>query len=115
MKPFRRYRDWQPGEFVLAYCDTSWGGLDFSAGQFVSKDRIDIPLVYHARGLASDMTPLIHDELERIADLTQVPPVISYERNNGGVAELERLNRLNRNGKYRFYTQYTNVGDTQRS
>lgn len=110
MNPFRRYREWQPNEFVLVYADTSWGGLDYSATQFLSKDKIDVPLVYHARGLASDMTPLIHDELERIADVTKVQPVISYERNNGGVAELERLKRLNRNGKYRIYTQYTNVG-----
>jgi hypothetical protein len=54
-------------------------------------------------GLASDMTPLIHEELEYIADVTQVQPVISYERNNGGIAELERLKRLNKNGKYKIY------------
>lgn len=110
MNPFRKYRNWQSGEFVLCYCDTSWGGLDYSAGQFLSKDKIDIPLVYHARGLASDMTPLIHQELEHIADVTGVQPVVSYERNNGGVAELERLMRLNRNGKYKIYTQYSNLG-----
>lgn len=110
---FRRYRKWQPGEFVLVYADTSWGGLDYSAAQFLSKDKIDVPLVYHSRGLASDMTPLIHEELEHIAGVTGVQPVISYERNNGGIAELERLKRLNRNGKYKIYTQYTNVGRDQ--
>jgi hypothetical protein len=115
MNPFRRYRKWQEGEFVLAYCDTSWGGLDYSAGQFLSKDRLDVPLVYHARGLASDMTPLIHQELEYIADTTKVQPVISYERNNGGVAELERLKRLNKNGKYRIYTQYSKLGLDERT
>jgi hypothetical protein len=110
MNAFRRYRNWEAGEFVLVYCDTSWGGLDYSAGQFLSKDKIDVPVVYHARGLASDMTPLIHQELEYIADVTKVQPVISYERNNGGVAELERLNRLNKNGKYKIYQQYSNLG-----
>jgi hypothetical protein len=107
---FRRYRDWQPGEFVLCYADTSWGGLDYSAAQFLSKDKLDIPLVYHSRGLASDMTPVLHQELEHIAIVTGVQPVVSYERNNGGIAELERLKKLNRDGKYRIYTQYTNVG-----
>lgn len=111
----RKYRDWQPDEFVLVYADTSWGGLDYSAAQFLSKDRLDVPLVYHARGLASDMTPILHQELNRIADITQVQPVISYERNNGGIAELERLKKLNREGKYRIYTQYTNVGRDERS
>lgn len=112
MKSVRRYREWRSGEFVLCYCDTSWGGLDFSAGQFLSKDSIDVPLVYHQRGLASDMTPVIHAELERIFDTTHITPVVSYERNNGGIAELERLKAMNRMGKYRIYTQYRGVGTT---
>jgi hypothetical protein len=112
MKPFRRYREWKSGEFVLCYADTSWGGLDYSAAQFLSKDNLDVPLVYHKQGLASDMTPLLHEELERIYDITKVVPVVSYERNNGGIAELERLKSLNRNGKYRIYTQYSGTGTT---
>lgn len=112
MSAFRRYRQWKPDEFVLCYADTSWGGVDYSAAQFMSKDTIDVPLVYHQQGLASDMTPMLHQELERIYDITKVKPVVSYERNNGGIAELERLKALNRNGKYRIYTQYTGVGTT---
>lgn len=112
MQPFRRYRKWQKDEFVLCYADTSWGGLDYSAAQFLSKDRLDVPLVYHHKGLASDMTPLLHQELERIFDTTKVKPVVSYERNNGGIAELERLRSLNRLGKYRIYTQLTHIGST---
>lgn len=113
MSDLRRYRQWKPDEFVLVYADTSWGGLDYSAAQFLSKDTIDVPLVYHARGLASDMTPQLHQELERIYDITKVKPVVSYERNNGGIAELERLNSLNRLGKYRIYTQLTHIGTTE--
>lgn len=110
MSSFRRYRPWQKDEFVLCYADTSWGGIDYSAAQFLSKDPIDVPLIYHQKGLASDMTPQLHLELERIADITGVKPVVSYERNNGGIAELQRLQALNRNGKYRIYTQYTGMG-----
>jgi hypothetical protein len=110
MNPFRRYRQWQRGEFVLCYADTSWGGADYSAAQFMGYDALDVPLVYHRRGLASDMTPVLHAELERIYDITGVRPVVSYERNNGGIPELERLKSLNRDGKYRIYTQYKGVG-----
>jgi hypothetical protein len=110
MNPFRRYRQWNRDEFILCYADTSWGGEDYCAAHFLSKDTIDIPLVYHQQGLASDMTPRLHMELERIFDITKVKPVVSYERNNGGVAELERLKALNRDGKYRIYTQYKGVG-----
>jgi hypothetical protein len=53
---------------------------------------------------------MLHIELERIYDITKVKPVVSYERNNGGIAELERLKTLNRNGKYRIYTQYKGAG-----
>ena len=112
MNPFRRYRRWEKDEFVLCYADTSWGGEDYSAAQFLSKDNIDVPLVYHQKGLASDMTPLLHQELENIFDITGIKPVVSYERNNGGVAELERLRALNRLQKYRIYTQYSNIGTT---
>ena len=112
MSAFRRYRKWNPDEFILCYADTSWGGVDYSAAQFLSYDSLDVPLVYHQQGLSSDMTPLLHLELERIYDMTKIKPVVSYERNNGGVAELERLKALNRNGKYRIYTQYTGLGTT---
>lgn len=112
MQSLRRFRAWKPDEFILCYADTSWGGLDYSAAQFLSKDAIDVPLVYHQQGLASDMTPVLHQELERIFDITGVKPVVSYERNNGGIAELERLRALNRLGKYKIYTQYTGVGTT---
>ncbi len=112
MNPWRKYRQWQPNEFVLCYADTAWAGMDFCAAQLLSKDTIDIPLVYHQQGLASDMTPRLHEELERIFDITKVKPVVSYERNNGGVAELERLRSLNRLQKYRIYTQYAGIGTT---
>lgn len=112
MNPFRRYRQWAKDEFILCYADTSWGGADYCAAQFMSKDTVDVPLVYHQQGLASDMTPRLHQELERIYDVTRIKPVVSYERNNGGIAELERLAALNRDGKYRIYTQYTGIGTT---
>ena len=109
---FRRYRNYQKGEFILVGVDTSWGGTDYCAAQFLSKTSLDIPTVYHSRVLATEMTPLIHLELEEIYDQTGVKPVVAFERNNGGVSEIERLATLNRDGKYRIYTEKTNIGTT---
>lgn len=112
---FRRYRTYQKGEFYVVAADTSWGGTDYCAVQFLSKTHLDIPVVFHSKVLATEMTPQIHNELERIFDATGVKPVIAFERNNGGVAEIERLATLNRNGKYRIYTEKSNVGTTDQT
>lgn len=109
---FRRYRQYKQGEFYVIGVDTSWGGTDYCAAQFLSKTSLDIPTVYHSRTLATEMTPQIHLELERIYDETKVKPVVAYETNNGGTAEIERLATLNREGKYRIYVQKKNVGTT---
>lgn len=112
---FRRYRPYQKGEFIVAFADTAWGGLDYSACQFLSKTNLDVPVVYHSKVLATEMTPHIHNELERIYDATKVKPTVAIERNNGGTAELERLATLNRNGKYRIYVEKTGLGSKEGS
>jgi len=109
---FRRYRTYQKGEFIVVGVDTSWGGTDYSAAQFLSKTNLDVPTVFHSKVLATEMTPKIHLELERIYDETKVKPVVAFERNNGGVAEIERLATLNRDGKYTIYVEKSNVGTT---
>jgi len=109
---WRRYRTYKRDEFIVVFADTSWGGKDYCAVQFLSKTSLDVPTVYHSRVLATEMTPLIHLELERIYQITGVQPVVAFERNNGGVAEMERLAALNRQGKYRIYVEKTNVGTT---
>ena len=107
---FRRYRNWELGEFVVVFADTAAGGGDYCAAQFLSKTKMDFPLVYHSQTIASEMTPLLHLELEAIYDVTHVRPVIAYERNNGGVYELERLAGMNRNDKYVIYQEKSNIG-----
>jgi len=110
---FRRYRTYQKGEFIVVGADTAWGGTDYCTAQFLSKTNLDVPVVYHSKVLASEMTPLIHLELEKIYDQTGVKPVVAFERNNGGIAEIERLATLNRNGKYVIYVEKSKVGDTR--
>src|SRR5690606_35932643 len=61
------------------------------------------PLVYSAHGVAAEMTSVIHPVLEWLYDRTQVSPEVAFERSMGGASEMERLNTLNRNGKYRIY------------
>lgn len=110
---FRRYRNYERGEFYVVGVDTAWGGTDYCTAQFICKTKLDIPTVYHSKVLATEMTPLIHLELEKIYDQTGVKPVVAFERNNGGVAEIERLATLNREGKYRIYTERSGVGTTE--
>jgi len=109
---FRRYRKYERGEFYIVFADTAAGGLDWCAAQFLCKEKLDVPVVFHSKATATEMTPTLHQELEKIYDQTGVQPVIAYERNNGGFFEMERLAALNRQGKYRIYTEKSNVGTT---
>lgn len=110
---FRRYRDYERGEFYVVGADTAWGGTDYCVAQFLCKTKLDVPVVYHSKVLASEMTPLIHLELERIYDETGVKPVVAFERNNGGIAEVERLAVLNRQSKYIIYREKSKVGTSE--
>lgn len=110
---FRRFRQYQKGEFIICAADTSSGGGDYSCAQFLSKTNIDVPVVYHSQITASEMTPHIANELELIYLQTGVKPVVAYETNNGGVFELQRLSTLNRNGNWTMYQQKSNIGTTE--
>lgn len=87
--------------------DTAAGGTDRCAAQFLCKTRLDVPVVFHHQIIATEMTPQLHLELEHIYDKTGVKPVVAFERNNGGIFELERLASLNKLGKYEIYQAKT--------
>ena len=103
MQPFRIYRKIVQGECFLVGGDCSQGGADSNVCSFLSKTKLDIPIVYKKRGVAADMTVAIHPVLEYLFDITGVPPIVAFERNNGGGSEMERLRIMNRNNKYRIY------------
>ena len=107
---WREYREFEKGEFVICFADTAAGGGDFCAAQFMSKDKMDIPLIYHSKTIATTMTPEVHRKLEEIYDITGIRPVVAYERNNGGFFEMDRLAILNRNQKYIIYRTKMNQG-----
>lgn len=107
MKEWRQYRNITEGEHLLVFADTSAGAKDFSAVQFISRQRLDVPLVYHSRKMATEMTNELMPVLEKIYDITGVKPLVAFERNNGGVFEMERLASLNRAGKYDIFKMPT--------
>lgn len=102
----RLYRQPERGEFFLVAVDCAQGGIDSNFGQFLSKSRADVPLVFEKRCVAADMTPIIHGALEWLFDRTGVQPVVAFERNMGGASEMSRLQKLNRQGKYRIYQKH---------
>lgn len=100
---FRLYREIERGEFFLVAVDCAQGGIDANFGQFLSKTKIDIPLVFEKNCVAAEMVPMVHDALEWIYSRTGVEPVVAFERQMGGVSAMSNLQTLNRNGHYRIY------------
>lgn len=106
MSMFRIYRQLEKGEFIILFVDTAGEGSDWNAGQALSKNRLDIPIVMHYEGSIVDVTPQLKILLEWIYEVTGVKPVVCYETNNGGGYELERLSRLNSLQNFTIYYQY---------
>jgi len=103
MKEWRQYRQLEKGEFIVVGVDTAAGGLDFTAAQFLSKTKIDVPIVYHSKKTTTEFTNQLVTVLEGIYDVTGRKPLVAYERANGGAFELDRLAGLNRNNKYEIF------------
>lgn len=104
---FRQYRDIEANEQLLVFADTAAGGNDYCAAQFLSATKLDVPLVFHSKVTATEMTPALHPVLEELAEVTGIKPLVAYERNNGGSFEVERLASMNRLGKYDMFTMPT--------
>ncbi len=111
---FRQYRQLEKGEFILCSVDSSAGGLDYTAAQFLSKTKIDVPLVYHSRVTTADFINTLATTLEKIFDTTQVKPVVAIERQNGGSFLIDRLAGLNYKGKFEVFKMptYGNVDNS---
>lgn len=107
---FRQYRPIERGEFILVGYDLAMGGKDYSAVQFLSKTKNDVPLVYHSKNIATQATNDIVPVLNRIYDVTGVAPVLAPETNAGGVYEIDRINAMNREGKFKMYVQKAGIG-----
>ena len=100
---FRQFRPFRPGELIIVHADTAGGGGDDNFAHFFSKNHLDQVMVYQDNSTCVNMTNNLYRVLEKIAEFTGIKPYVSYERNNGGAFELERLNGLNRMDRYVMY------------
>ncbi len=107
---FRLYRELEEGEFIVYGGDTAQGGADSNYGQFISKTKGDIPLVFKRSGVAASATPLIRDALNWVYKQTKVKPCFALERQNGGASEMHRLIETN-DGFYTAYFPYDEHGE----
>lgn len=103
MPKWRQYRDIEAGEKFVVFADTSVGGTDYCAVQFLSTTKLDVPLVYHDRVIATIMTNDLLPVLEKIAEVTGFKPLLAYERNNGGAFEMDRIASLNKRGLFDIF------------
>ena len=100
---WRQYRKIEAGERILVAIDTASGGGDSTAGQFLSKTRVDVPLVWHSQTTTSDFIPELAIALARIHEVTGINPLVAFERQNGGAFLLDRLAALNYGGKWDIF------------
>lgn len=112
---YRQFRPIAKGEFIVVGVDTATGLGDYVTAQFLSKTKLDVPLVYHSKNTMTEFTVSLATTLERIYDVTGIKPIVAIERNNGGVFELDRLAALNRLDKYIIFVmpQAGNVDNQQ--
>lgn len=111
MNEWQQFRTINKGEFIVCAVDTASGGLDYTAAQFLSKTKIDVPLVFHSKITTSDFIPSLHRILEKIFTITGVKPYVALERQNGGSFLMDRLAGLNLNYKYELF-KMPNFGRT---
>ncbi|MFA5993353.1 MAG: hypothetical protein WC823_00165 [Parcubacteria group bacterium] len=109
---FRQYRQIEKGEFFVVAVDTCSGGGDFGPAQFLSKTKVDVPLVWHSDVTTSDFIPILVRTLEMIYDITGVKPVVALERQNGGAFLMDRLAAMNLLGKFILFIM-PSIGNTE--
>ena len=107
---FRLYRKLEKGEFLVYGGDTAQGGIDANYGQFISKTKGDIPLVFKKQGVAASATPILRNAFNWVYEQTGVKPSVALERQNGGASEMHRLEDTN-DGFYTIYYGYDEDGD----
>lgn len=104
---FRQYREIEKGEHIVVAVDTASGAGDYTAAQFLSKTRIDVPLVYQSKNTTADFIPDLSRVLDAIYDKTMLKPIVALERQNGGSFLIDRLAALNLKGKYEIFRMPT--------
>jgi len=83
--------------------DTAAGGLDYTAAQFLSKSKVDVPLVFHSKVTTADFIPTLARVLGKIRTKTNRQPCVAIERQNGGAFLIDRLAGINHQGNYQIF------------
>lgn len=104
---FKVYRKLERDEFMVCAVDTSAGGLDYTVAQYLSKTKVDVPIVYRSKSTTSDFIKPLSDSLEAIYDQTGIKPVVALERQNGGSFLMDSLAVHNRLNKYELFRMPT--------
>lgn len=100
-------------EIFCVGCDLSVGCGDWTIAQFFSITSMDVPLVWATHESGTALTNWLWDFAGKLSSVTGTKPLISYERNNGGAFEMDRLASLNRDARYEIYTApVVGEGDT---
>lgn len=100
---YKQFRTISKGEFFVVAVDTCSGGTDYTAAQFLSKTKIDVPLVFHSRTTTSDFIPKLADMLNKLHTITGIRPVVALERQNGGSFLMDRLSAINYTNQYEIF------------
>ena len=100
---FRTYRQLQQNEFVVVAVDTAAGMGDYTAAQYLSHTKLDVPIVFHSKTTTSDFMSQLALSLNKIFDITKVQPVVAIERGNGGAFLIDRLAAINHLQKYKLF------------
>ena len=106
----RQFREILKDEQIVAGYDMAAGVNDYCAVQFISKTKMDVPLVIHSNKTASDVTNDVVRILEKIYNITQIKPCIAPETNAGGSYEIDRMLAMNRLNWFDVWQQPTGIG-----
>jgi hypothetical protein len=102
MPYLRQYRTIESEWFYVAI-DTCGGGGDYTAVQFFSPKKYDVPLVYHSPASTDRCLPEIVDILNWLCDETGYISKVAPERQNGGIFIIDRMQAMNHRGKYELF------------
>lgn len=100
---FKQYREIKKGEHYVVAVDTAMGANDYTAAQYLCREHLDVPLVYHSRDTTKLFLPSLAKSLEKIYDLTGQRAIVAIERQNGGAILMDEIAARNILGKYTIF------------
>ncbi len=107
------YRELKQGEFILIGFDLAGDGEDYCSAQFLSKNYIDVPMVYNKDISASIAKNHIIAIMKDIFYKTGIKPTIAPERQNGGHFIIDDMLKSPDAQYFTMYKQRAGVGNIE--